>query len=270
MKKNLFLFFVFPFLGFSQKICQGRIVEKGTGKDIEFANVGIVGKGIGTVTNEKGEFSLQVPDSLAAEAVHISMIGYKPASVQVSSFNVLQIISLTEANVKLEEVTVTAKKYKKKVLGNDTRTTALAAGFKDNRLGAEFAVKLNVKHKGTELRKFMVNITANTLSVSPIFRLNIYSATKDGEPGENILHEQVILRPVGLTGFIETDLTPYKIVTDNDVFVSLEWIKDLGNAKGLFFSTKMVGSPTYFRQTSHAKWVKAGPIGVGLHAEVAY
>ena len=69
---------------------------------------------------------------------------------------------------------------------------------------------------------------------------------------------------------IELDLTPYNLYVDDDVFISIEWIKDLGDVKGLYFSAKLVGaSPTYFRQASQGDWHKIA-VGVGLNAEVAY
>ena len=69
---------------------------------------------------------------------------------------------------------------------------------------------------------------------------------------------------------ISLDLMPNNIFVDDDVFVSIEWIKDLGNVKGLNFSTKLIGSPTYARMTSQDKWEKLGTIGIGLHVEVGY
>ncbi|MGZ3899877.1 MAG: hypothetical protein ACXVNQ_05955, partial [Bacteroidia bacterium] len=66
MTRIVFLFIVSiistPF--FSQITCKGVLLDSATLKPIEFANIGIVGKGIGTVTNEKGEYLFVVPDSL--------------------------------------------------------------------------------------------------------------------------------------------------------------------------------------------------------------
>ena len=97
----------------------------------------------------------------------------------------------------------------------------------------------------------------------------MYSKDENGLPKENILTQSIIIEFMETTGLIELDLTPYNIYVDDDIFISLEWIKDLGDVKGLFFSTKLVGSPTYFRQASQDKWAKI-PIGVGIHAEIAY
>jgi hypothetical protein len=253
---------------FSQKKCQGILIDSTTAQPIEFANIGIVGKGFGTVTNEQGEFNFTVPDSLMNAPIKISMIGYRSKTLSLSKLSGLEKIKLSQLATNLNEVAVSVKKTKVKILGNDTKTTSMTAGFTKNTLGAELAIKLNIKHPKTHLRKFYLNIANNSIE-KPIFRFNVYNKDEHGLPKDNILTQSIIIEFKEKTGLIELDLTPYNLYVDDDVFISVEWIKDLGDVKGLFFSTKLVGSPTYFRQASQDKWAKI-PIGVGLYAEVAY
>ena len=253
---------------FSQKKCQGILLDSATSAPIEFANIGIVGKGFGTVTDDKGEFNFMVPDSLVNFPIKISMIGYKPKTLSLAKLSEQQKIKLSQSATNLNEVSVAVKKTKIKILGNDTKTTGMTAGFTKNTLGAELAIKLNIKHPKTHLRKFYLNIANNSIE-KPVFRFNVYNKDEHGLPKDNILTQSIIIEFKEKTGLIELDLTPYNLYVDDDVFISVEWIKDLGDVKGLFFSTKMVGSATYFRQASQDKWSKI-PIGVGLHAEVAY
>ncbi|MGZ4089712.1 MAG: carboxypeptidase-like regulatory domain-containing protein [Bacteroidia bacterium] len=271
MTRIVFLFIVSiistPF--FSQITCKGVLLDSATLKPIEFANIGIVGKGIGTVTNEKGEYLFVVPDSLADQKVRMSLIGYKPKTMIARYASAKSKIVLVQEAANLDEVIVTVKKTKIKILGNNTTHSGVTGGFTQNNLGAEMAVKLNITHPKTQLRKFMVNITACTLDKA-MFRLNFYSVDEKGYPKENILKQNIIIEPKEKTGLIEVDLKPYNIFIDEDVFVALEWIKDLGNVKGLTFSTKLVGNGTYFRKASQDAWQKTHPIGVGLHVEAAY
>jgi len=211
-----------------------------------------------------------VPDSLAHAQMKISMIGYRSITLMPAELINNKRILIAPASVKLDEVVINPKKVKIKVLGNDTRTKAVSGGFTSNMLGAEMGIRLNIKHPDTYLRKLMFQINSNTLGKSPIFRVNVYSMGKDGLPGENILKQNIIIEPKESTGFIEVDLKPYSLFVSEDVFISIEWIKDLGNATGLYFSTKLVGSSTYFRYTSQAEWKKTTPLGVGLHVEVGY
>jgi len=264
---TFFLSLIFTSL-FSQKNCRGLLLDSTTNKPIEFANIGIIGKGFGTVTNEQGEFNFIVPDSLATWPIKISMIGYKSKTFSLAALSALSKIKLPQAATTLSEVSVSAKKTKVKILGNDTKTSGITAGFVKNTLGAELAVKLNIKHPKTHLRKFYLNVPRNSIE-KPIFRFNVYNKDENGYPKDNLLTQNIIIEMKEKTGLIELDLTPYNLYVDDDVFISIEWIKDLGDIKGLYFSAKLVGSQTYFRQASQDKWQKI-PVGLGLHAEVAY
>lgn len=270
MKRNLSACFVlFTSYFFAQQTCKGVLLDSISGQPIEFANIGIVGKGVGTVTNEKGEYNFLIPDSLKDQKAKVSLIGYKSKTISVAKLASLNKLLLAQEATNLDEVAVSAKKTKIKILGNNTTGRGVVAGFTKNNLGAEMAIKLDVKHKGTHLRKFFVNIAECKLEKA-MFRLNIYSVDERGYPKENILKQNIILEPKEKTGLIEHDLKPYNIFVDEDVFIAIEWIKDLGDAKGLNFSTKLVGSATYFRGASQDEWHKTSPIGVGLHVEVAY
>jgi hypothetical protein len=268
------LFFVFVLcvlkqLFFAQLVCKGALLDANSGQPVEFANIGIVGKGVGTVSNEKGEYNFKVPDSLAQENVRISVIGYNPRIISIKDLQQQAQIQLTQNVTNLKEVAVSVAKTKVRIEGNNTRTKAVSGGFKDNSLGAEMGVRIAIKRKQTHLRKVMININMNTLDTLPVFRFNLYKEA-DGLPGENLLTQNIIIVPKEKTGYLEFDLRPYSLFVDENIFITLEWIKDLGDAKGLYFSTRLPGHATYFRQTSQAKWQKITGIGIGLHAEVAY
>lgn len=249
---------------------KGRLVDSLTQKPIEFANIGLIGKGYGTVSDENGHYEFAVPDSLANEIVKVSLIGYTPRSYAVNRIRNTTVLFLQQASTSLAEVVVKASKTKIRTVGNETRTKLVSGGFVKNNLGAEFAVKLNIKHPQTQIRKVAININKNSLHKLPLFRLNLYTEDKSGLPGENILKQNIIIEPKDTLGLVEFDLKPYAIIVDSDVFISLEWIKDLGDAKGLYFSTKLGNGSTYSRLISQDKWIKNTGIGIGLYAEIAY
>lgn len=254
---------------FSQQNFKGVLLDSADKSPVEFANIGIVGKSLGTVTNEKGEFTITVPDSLLNENIRISIIGYKAQLFTASALARRPTIYISRNSTALSEVVVQVKKTKIKILGNETKTKTVAAGFKKNSLGSEIAVRLDIKHVNTQLRKFFVNINDNDIGL-PVFRFNVYSVSADGLPKDNLLTKNVLITPKDSIGLISYDLMPLDIVVNDDVFISIEWVKDLGDVSGLRFSTKLFGSATYFRQASQGKWEKIAPIGVGLYAEVGY
>ena len=54
----------------------GVVKDKKSKKKLEYVNVSIPGTGIGTVTNEDGEFLIKINDSIDAQSIEISHLGY--------------------------------------------------------------------------------------------------------------------------------------------------------------------------------------------------
>ncbi|MBK9285546.1 MAG: carboxypeptidase-like regulatory domain-containing protein [Sphingobacteriaceae bacterium] len=269
MKKLFILFFIVNQFLNAQTVCKGKLIDESNGSPVEFANIGILGKGIGTVSDENGEYSLMIPDSLKNETIQISLIGYETIKTKSKDLITNPIAKMKQVSVNLKEISVTSKKIKTKILGNKTTAKGISAGFKNNNLGTEMAIKLNIKNKQTHLKSLMFQVNNNEID-SVIFRVNLYCVGKNGLPDTNLLQQNIYITMPQKTGFIKTDLTPYNLFLDEDAFISIEWIKDLGDASKLSFATKLVGSATYFRQASQDKWEKVSPIGIGLHVEVAY
>jgi hypothetical protein len=70
-------------------ICQtihGRVLSSKTDSAISYVNIGIVGKNIGTVSDESGKFILKFERIDKDDSLRFSMVGYKSRTVQLSSF----------------------------------------------------------------------------------------------------------------------------------------------------------------------------------------
>src|SRR5437868_4967548 len=97
MRRILILFvLLIRYLSGAQTMCTGYVIDSISNSPIEFANVGIVGKNLGTVTDEQGKFTLRIPDSLQQEPVKISMVGYKVRSVSVSALQSGKKVSMAQ------------------------------------------------------------------------------------------------------------------------------------------------------------------------------
>ena len=75
---------------------------------------------------------------------------------------------------------------------------------------------------------------------------------EEGLTGENVLKEPIYLDLSNELHTIEIDLTPYDIYVEDDFFVFIEWIEDLG-VDGLWFSARVFGKSLYARSASHAR-----------------
>ena len=56
---------------------EGVLVDSKSKQPIQFAHIGILDKNAGTISNEAGEFSLNLSEYLSADTIVFSSIGYK-------------------------------------------------------------------------------------------------------------------------------------------------------------------------------------------------
>lgn len=257
-------------------ICQvdlvGQVIDAAIEESLPYVNIGLVNQNIGTVTDEAGYFELEVPGNGYADAtLRFSMIGYENQDFTLQEYQDQKIftIPLKEKATALEEVVLTTKrnKYQTKILGNKTTSQLIYAAFTTNKLGNEMGFLVRGRKNPMILKKFNVSLVEN--DYGPIrFRLNFYDL-KDGLPNETLLNENIIVETDIQSGIVSKDLTPYEIVIDQDFFVAIEWIEDLGPGK-LFFSGGFFGSPLIAREVSQGTWSKVGSASVGMNVEVRY
>ncbi|MDG1191863.1 MAG: carboxypeptidase-like regulatory domain-containing protein [Flavobacteriaceae bacterium] len=257
-------------------ICQvdlvGQVIDADTEEPLPYVNIGLVNKNIGTVTDEAGYFELEVHENGYAEAtLRFSMIGFEPQDFTLQEYRGQKILTipLKEKATALDEVVLTTKrnKYQTKILGNKTTSQLIYAAFTTNKLGNEMGFLVRGRKNPMILKKFNVSLVEN--DYGPIrFRLNFYDL-KDGLPNETLLNENIIVETDIQSGIVSKDLTPYEIVIDQDFFVAIEWIEDLGPGK-LFFSGGFFGSPLIAREVSQGTWAKVGSASVGMNVEVRY
>ncbi|AMM50212.1 hypothetical protein TH61_02145 [Rufibacter sp. DG15C] len=271
MKNSLLLcLLLISFYAQAQRF-QGKILDQ-QNAPLEYVNVGVIGKDVGTVTSVKGTFALTLDDSLNSETILFSAIGYKPVKWKVSEFkqkfaSQTASIQLQEDVVSLNEVVVRPKEYKTKVVGNTTDSKTMMAGFKINGLGSEVGSVLKIK-KPSFVEKITVNVARNQFDTL-FLRINIYKMGKNG-PEENLLREPIFinLAKPEVGNAISVDLSKHNIYLESDSFLALELVKDLG-AGGLWFSAGMFNSDTYFRKASQGTWEGIPFIGLGFNATVS-
>ncbi len=257
-------------------VLTGGVQDAKTTEVLPYVNIGVLNKDWGTVSDKDGSFQLELNETHVNDTLRISMVGYRPQMVLVKALmnrkNAYQI-QLQEEISELNEVVLTAKKWKFKTIGNKTKSKFLSTGFAYDMLGSELGVRINIRKKPTFVRSFNFHVSYNRLSAKAIFRLNIYKV-KAGKPTENLLRESILI-PVaaGETGVFTTDLKKYDIVLTDDVIVMLEWVEAEGEIKtgeGIFLSLGMFTGGTYRRKSSQGKIKKFRGLGVGYNFEVKY
>ncbi|WP_036154330.1 carboxypeptidase-like regulatory domain-containing protein [Maribacter forsetii] len=274
MKKSIFTITIllFTYSIFSQNVVSGTVVDSETNETIPYVNIGILKQTLGTVSNESGKFEFEVKDDFMKDTIRVSSIGYKTISLVASDFikkmKVNAVLPLTADVTELNEVTITARELKEKVLGNKARSKSLKLSFSVNELGNELGTKINIKHNPTFLKSFNTHIVTNT-NTSLKYRLNIYSI-KNGLPDKKIVNENIIF-PIDVEkGDFSLNLEKYRIYVEDDIYCTIELIETPNEDDDIGFSGSLFGHAMIVRTTSQAEWEKVGTIGVGFNCTVKY
>lgn len=266
IKKVIFIFVLsVPQVVFCQ-LFEGKVLLKDTKTGIAFVDVGIIGQNIGTVTDQSGNFSINLEKINDNDSIRFSMIGYDSKSFLVRSFkeDSIKTIYLSPKSYFLTEVKVFYHKTRRIILGSPVNTETLKSGFGENNLGSELGVKIN---SPGEVKLLDLNLNVATCTYDSVtYRLNIYQ-TIDGVIYKNILTEPIYVSFTKdkIDHIVTFDLQKYSIVVNGDFLVTLELYRDLGEGRLLFY-TQYFTSYTYHKTTSEGKWTKAsGAIGMYLH-----
>jgi hypothetical protein len=120
----------------SQRVVEGKIVDKATGAPIPFASIVVGRTSAGTTANLDGEFSLLIPDTAS---IKVTCIGYE--TQQIRSFEKMKLVQLKSVALQLTTVYV----YDKKV--NPKRVVRQAfANMSDNYDQKAFLQKFFYRH----------------------------------------------------------------------------------------------------------------------------
>ncbi|MDP5170792.1 MAG: carboxypeptidase-like regulatory domain-containing protein [Bacteroidia bacterium] len=263
---TLFVLLAIPATSLSQVI-SGQILDQSNSSPIPYVNIGVLHRQKGTVSDEHGEFRLELAGFIDGDSIRISSIGYAPKTMLVKNF--LDIcedrcqVKLIPTELTLEEVVIVPKKYRDKIVGNDNAPDFMQAGFEKNDLGYEMGVKMSTK-RVAYLQEVYLDIAFSSYD-SIFYRLNVYRIT-DGKPGQNILKKPIYLsyskEDIGKT--LTIDIRDQYVRVEGDFLISLELVKDFGEGK-LMLKCGFMNNQTWYRKTSQGDWTKM-PIGVGISA----
>jgi len=266
LKKSIIIILLCTYnFGFSQeKIVAGIVLDR-LKNPIQYVNVGVLNKPVGTVTNEMGQFVLNFDNSMLLDTLRISCIGFKSKDFAIkelpgnkSDFTV----TLENFTEKLDEIIITSNRLKTYTKGKEKTKTKNEVFFaipdwEDLNLGSEIGRKFSVgTKKPSLLEEFKFFIKKNNFETLK-FRINIYSI-KDEKPHKKINDTNIFVEVNNkLTGWIKIDLSDYKIKTQQDIIITTEWVEgSTGNELSLPILLPSINSIHYYKYGTHAKWKK--------------
>jgi hypothetical protein len=246
----------------------GKVLSGKTNSGISYANICIVGKNIGTVSDAAGNFTINLENIDENDSLRISMIGYESKTYLADYFKTDSTIYiyLNPRLYNLEEVKVVYHRPKLIKIGSEV-TSGIGSGFGYNYLGSEFGIKVNVREP-VRIKDLNLNVATCTFD-TVTYRLNIYESVNQTE-FKNILKEPVYLSFTKdkINKPVTFDLSKYSIIVEGNVLIALELFKDMGDGK-LYFYTYLPAGFTYHRKAIEGSWSKAsGVIGMFLNGQI--
>jgi len=272
IKAVLLIFVLFSSIPVYSQSLKGKVLSTSTNAGIGFVNVVIVGKNIGTVSDEDGNFTIEHVNLFDSDSLRFSIIGYESKNLSVLQFkeDSVKKVFLDLKIYKLLEVNVVHKKGRKPkeiIIGTPVVSNDLKSGFENNDLGSELGIKVHVKQP-VLLKDLNLNVATCTFD-SVTYRLNIYQSVNQIEY-KNILTEPIYISfsKDKIMNVISYDLRKYSIIVEGNILIALELYKDLGEGS-LLFHTEFFTGFTFHRKTIEGNWTKSpGVIGMYLDGQI--
>lgn len=252
---------------FAQEEVMGYVVDKTDGAPIAYANIGIVGHNIGTVSDEKGTFRLMLPEKFTGlDAVLVfSSVGYRDLKFPISDLvsNKIKEYQLEPIVHEIPEIRVSRKPPKEVFYGNRSRALATHFNFYnvkeefDDGLGRELGKVLKID-PDIKLLELSFYITGNPFKHVKL-RMNLYDLS--GTAPEKIpLGKDVLFDVNQRKGRVDIDLVPYDIYLKgyHEIGVTIQWLQsELDEGNNTYFSIPaglIAANGAIYRSKSEAAW----------------
>ncbi len=256
---------IVPSLVLAQKDYKGLVLDEKTNTPIPYVNIGIVDKGVGTVSDEAGLFHLALDETklLSGDKILFSSLGYESLEILVGEidlvYNEYPEVRLTPTTVKLNEVVVTniEGEFIDQDIGYKNSGETVFGYWKDNvALGGQLATRIRLKKGLRKLNNLGFEVWSST-SDSVLLRINFYDLDSAGYPGKNLntSNENILYTVTKGQRFAEVDLVPYSIFARDDFIVSLELLKVYGGDEpGLVMAAIRFDTNSFRRFASQDEW----------------
>ena len=247
---------------------QGLVVDTSSNPSpIRYVSIGIIGKDVGTISNDSGLFDLNIPSQHFTDSIIFSRVGYLSKLINIKDLinqNNIRIV-LVPKTTELNEVHVIAKGTKTKTRGNITKARGIVLAISSGSLGSEVGTVIHLPNEPVYIKDFNIHIVSNQPD-SAKFRLNFYSF--NNHIGDIILKENIYFTvPNKLIGDFKVNLSKYHLSFDGDICISVEPVviyskesdPNVNSNKTydrINISGTLTGSKSFYRKVSLGKWQK--------------
>lgn len=268
---SIFVLFTLLVVSLHGQVITGKVIDSSSAEPLVYASIGVVDSPIGTITDENGNFKIDVNGQSPNAIIRISTISYKPKSFTIEELsNKENTIKLILDTIHLAEVLVRPS-GKIKVVGSFNNNTTITGGLGGTEHGAghESGLKIQLGPKPVKLISLHMNVYKQSFD-TVILRLHIRRISHR-IPSEELLSSNILIAITKSSGLVDIDLSNYNLVFKGDIALSLEWIRVVGVHKDRFFKPKKgfgfepypcvyfnisKQGTTYYRRGCENKWVR--------------
>lgn len=261
-----FLGITLTFPLFGQMGLRGRILCEKDSLPLAYVHVGVIGKSVGTITDEVGFFQLAVQDLQWQDTLRVSMLGYANFDWLVPQRMPSDTVDfyLSTTSYLLPEITFYPEGEKIQLGARRRSLTQQVWGAGGVASGEELGRLFRLDDGPVRLDTFRFHLRRNN-SDSMLFRLNLY-AVKDQWPDQPLLNKDIrfLVRKgdnEAEDGWITVDLTAEDLVVEDDFIATIELLRNwVGYGYSpIFVSFNRGREPALIRQSSQAPWKKEKP-----------
>ncbi|MEL7159451.1 MAG: carboxypeptidase-like regulatory domain-containing protein [Bacteroidota bacterium] len=267
---GLFLLLLFLGSGLKSQTVAGAVIDGKTKEPLAYVHIGVAGKNVGVISNDKGAFNIDLTGIGAEEEIRFSILGYVTrARTKADLTTNGTTVTLEPIAYELEGIVVTSTKGAKVRLGRDkpSKTTTGQSGIDDFGFGGEWGLRVNHEDHKYYLEEVNFHTRFNTVD-SVLFRINVYAIEK-GLPGKSLLTKPQFTTSYKNDKWITANMLDHELLIAEDVIVTFElvriWYGDRGN-NALFYTMgkQYPEGESFSRESSFAAWeVDArGPIAM--------
>ncbi|MGV3557586.1 carboxypeptidase-like regulatory domain-containing protein [Larkinella arboricola] len=222
--RSRFLLFVSLF-GSSYVLAQttinGRVLIQTTEQPVSYALISEPQHRFGTYADAQGRFTARIPQQV--DTLLISCVGFESLLIPLTSLTDSTVFRLQPKSNVLTEVIVRGRKPRLTTVGATRKWAPIVWGNCSGR-NIEFALYVrNVNEIRGYLHRVSYLIARGGIPTAP-FRVRVYANT-EGEPGEDLLPQSVVIAARRGNIWCEVDLSRFQIRFPKEgLFIAMEWL----------------------------------------------
>ena len=223
------LIFLVPIFGLGQTVdFNGIVKDAGTKAPIPYVNISFLNTLVGTSTDEKGAFTLEVEKELLSQRVHVSSLGYRDSITMAQNMIAHGTFYLKQEAFDLKEVVVEQDMGDAQVW-NPISSYSVKSGFDSSSTPWILALYFpNIGNNSKYLEKVRIFFQENPLFKrdNARFRLRLYAVDPDSKaPGKDLVQESLILETSKNENFVLADFSKRPLAIPREgIYVGLEWL----------------------------------------------